>query len=202
MQETATMGSQRRRTPRSSKPVRDGRTRATRSAPPAGRRQLPILGAIVAGVAVVAIAAVLAVGALGGTATPSASAGTGAAGDGVVATGTVVQARGGHWTDITPDTLATMMGSKDLTLLNVKTPYIGEIEGTDLYIPYDQLVARASELPADRSARIVVYCRTGAESAIASQTLIDLGYTDIWDLDGGMSAWAASGRPIVQKARG
>jgi rhodanese-related sulfurtransferase len=116
--------------------------------------------------------------------------------------GTVVQANGGQWTDITPDTLASMLGHKDFTLLNVKTPYIGEIAGTDLYIPYTDVAARAADLPADKSARIVVYCRTGHESAIAAQTLIDLGYTNIENLAGGMTAWTASGRQLVDLKRG
>ena len=116
--------------------------------------------------------------------------------------GTVVQANGGHWTNITPDTLAGMLNAKDFTLLNVKTPYIGEIAGTDLYIPYTDLAARASQLPSNKSARIVVYCRSGNESAIAAQTLIDLGYTTIDNLDGGMNAWTSSGRQLVQLNRG
>ena len=115
--------------------------------------------------------------------------------------GTVVQANGGHWTNITPDTLASTLPAKDFTLLNVKTPYMGEIAGTDLYIPYNQLAARAAELPRDKSAKITVYCRSGNESAIAAQTLIDLGYTNINNLDGGMTAWTASGRQLVQLNR-
>jgi len=94
-----------------------------------------------------------------------------------------------------------MLEQKDFTLLNVRTPYSGEIEGTDLWIPYDQLAARASELPADKSAKIVVYCRTGSTSAIAAQTLLNLGYTNVWNLDGGMNAWTASGRTLVDKNR-
>jgi rhodanese-related sulfurtransferase len=115
--------------------------------------------------------------------------------------GTVVQGNGGTWTNISVDTLASKMQTKDFTLLNVKTPYIGEISGTDLYIPYTDIPARASELPADKSAPIVVYCRTGTESAIAAQELLDLGYTNIENLDGGMTAWTASGRSLVQVAR-
>ena len=115
--------------------------------------------------------------------------------------GVVVQGRGGHWTNVTPDQLAQMMARKDFTLVNVKTPYIGEIDGTDLYIPYDQLTARASALPSNKGARILVYCRSGAESAQAAQTLLDLGYTNVWNLDGGMNAWQASGRPIVTRNR-
>lgn len=115
--------------------------------------------------------------------------------------GTVVQGNGGSWTNITADRLSTEMKSKDFTLLNVKTPYIGEIKATDLYIPYDQLAGRAAELPSDKAAKIVVYCRTGRESAIASQTLLDLGYTNIENLDGGMEAWTASGRELVNLGR-
>jgi phage shock protein E len=119
----------------------------------------------------------------------------------VTSDGAVVQANGGTWTNITPDKLASMLDHKDFTLLNVKTPYIGEIAGTDLYVPYDQVAARAAELPTDKTAKIVVYCRSGHESAIAAQTLIDLGYTSIDNLDGGMTAWTDSGRSLVQLPR-
>ena len=119
----------------------------------------------------------------------------------VASDGTVIQARGGTWTNITPDKLASMLDRKDFTLLNVKTPYIGEIAGTDLYIPYDQVAARVAELPTDKTSKVVVYCRSGHESAIAAQSLVDLGYTNIDNLDGGMAAWIDSGRPLVQLPR-
>jgi Rhodanese-related sulfurtransferase len=115
--------------------------------------------------------------------------------------GTVVQASGGQWTNITPEKLASMLKQKDFALLNVKTPYSGEIAGTDLYIPYTDVAAHAAELPADKTAKIVVYCRSGHESAIAAQTLVDLGYKNIDNLDGGMAAWTASGGQLVQVAR-
>jgi phage shock protein E len=115
--------------------------------------------------------------------------------------GVVVQGTGGYWTNVTADQLNGMLTHKDFTLVNVKTPYIGEIDGTDLYIPYDQLAAKASALPANKGARILVYCRSGAESAMAAQTLLDLGYTNVWNLDGGMNAWQAPGRTLVQKNR-
>jgi len=146
-----------------------------------------VLGGIVAVVAIVAVGWVVATGA---PAKPAPAS-----------DGTVVQANGGSWTNITPDKLASMLSGKDFTLLNVKTPYSGEIAGTDLYIPYDQLTAHAAELPSDKTAKVVVYCRSGHESAIAAQTLIDLGYTRIDNLDGGMTAWTDSGRTLVQLPR-
>jgi rhodanese-related sulfurtransferase len=132
----------------------------------------------------------VALGGSGSKAAPSLSSGE-----------TIVPGQGGHWTNVTPDQLADMLTHKDFTLVNVKTPYIGEIDGTDLYIPYDQLSARASQLPADKSAKILVYCRSGVESAQAAQTLLNLGYTNVWNLDGGMNAWQSSGRTLVQKNR-
>ncbi len=107
----------------------------------------------------------------------------------------------GDYTNVTADRLADMLKNKDFTLVNVKTPYIGEIDGTDLYIPYDQLSARAAELPQTKSAKVLVYCRSGAESLEAVKTLLGMGYTNVWNLDGGMNAWTASGRTLVQKAR-
>ena len=156
-------------------------------------RRWVLLGSALA-VALIAVVA--------GWAILSGQPGTGGAATSGGPQGTVVQANGGHWTNITPDTLASMLAKKDFTLLNVKTPYIGEIAGTDLYVPYTDLAARATQLPADKGARIVVYCRSGNESAIAAQTLIDLGYTNIDNLDGGMNAWTASGRQLVQLNRG
>ena len=88
-----------------------------------------------------------------------------------------------------------------LSASNGKRPDRGEMAGTDLHIPSNPRAARAAELPKDKSAKITVYCRSGNESAIAAQTLIDLGYTNIDNLDGGMTAWTASGRQLVQLNR-
>ena len=180
---------------------RNGRTRATSSgsrrsrsiaADTSGRNSRRRLRIALAGGAVaVAVFAVLAVVVLSGFGSTPSSSGT--------AGQTVVQGRGGTWTNVTPDRLAQMLRNKDFTFVNVKTPYVGEIDGTDLFIPYNQLTARASDLPQSKSAKILVYCRSGAESAVASQTLLDLGYTNIWNLDGGMNAWQLSGRTLLNK---
>lgn len=159
------------------------------AAPSHNRLYLAIGGGILALVAVVAIGFV----ALGGTGSGSSS--------GLASGESIHQAAGGQWTNVTPDRLAQMLQTKDFTLLNVKTPYSGEISGTDLYIPYDQIPGRASELPSAKNAKILVYCRSGVESAQAAQSLLDLGYTNVWNLDGGMTAWQSSGRTLVNLNR-
>jgi rhodanese-related sulfurtransferase len=186
-------------------PATSGSAQAGFAAPTSTAGRLALLVVVLVLIAVVVIAADFVFGAIsGGTgsaapnSSPTATAAAPATSNQI---GVVVQGTGGHWTNVTADQLAGMLTHKDFTLVNVKTPYIGEIDGTDLYIPYDQLAAKASALPGDKGARILVYCRSGAESAIAAQTLLDLGYTNVWNLDGGMNAWQASGRTLVQKNR-
>ncbi|MGZ6341033.1 MAG: rhodanese-like domain-containing protein, partial [Candidatus Limnocylindrales bacterium] len=47
----------------------------------------------------------------------------------------------------------------------------------------------------------LVYCRSGNESRMAAQTLLDLGYGHVYDLAGGMVAWTASGRATIGLGR-
>jgi len=82
--------------------------------------------------------------------------------------------------------------------VNVFKGDMGEIEGTDLSIPYDQIADRLSELPSQRDSQIVLYCRSGGSSAIAAATLVGLGYTNVWNLDGGMTAWEEAGYPLLR----
>lgn len=91
----------------------------------------------------------------------------------------VVVEAAGSYTSVQPPALADMLKAKDFRLVNVHTPYMGEITGTDLWLPYDQIEQRLGELPADKTAKILVYCRSGAMSAIAAQTLLKLGYTNV-----------------------
>jgi rhodanese-related sulfurtransferase len=91
-----------------------------------------------------------------------------------------------------------LAGPKDFTLVNVHIPFEGDLPKTDLAIPYDQIAAHLGQLPG-RDAKIVVYCRSGRMSDIAARRLVELGYTRVYDLAGGMLAWEAGGRPLVQK---
>ena len=49
----------------------------------------------------------------------------------------------------------------------------------------------------DPSARTIVYCASGGRSALACDLLGQLGYADVANLDGGLKAWKAAGRPVV-----
>jgi phage shock protein E len=108
---------------------------------------------------------------------------------------------GGHYTDVSAAGLASMLARKGFPLINVHVPYEGEIAGTDLFLPFDQVGRSLGRLPADKSAKLVLYCRSGHMSAIAARTLVGLGYTNVWNLEGGMIAWEDAGHPVVHKKR-
>ena len=102
------------------------------------------------------------------------------------------------YVDISVAQLAGMMEDKDFTLVNVHIPYEGEIPETDLFIPYDEIQDRLDELPA-RDETIVLYCRSGGMSTTAAKVLVDEGYTNIMELDGGFNAWKTEGHELMDK---
>ena len=96
-----------------------------------------------------------------------------------------------------PDEFAAAIAEFDRLTINVHVPYEGDIAGTDLSIPFDQIIEQADRLPRDRGAAIAIYCRSGPMSATAAEALNTLGYTDVVELEGGMKAWQANGRPLI-----
>jgi rhodanese-related sulfurtransferase len=103
---------------------------------------------------------------------------------------------GGSYTRLSPTELKSMMRREDVVLVNTHIPFEGNIPGTDLSIPYNEIGGKAQHRLPDKEARIAVYCRSGTMSAEAARTLVRLGYTDVWDLGGGMRAWEKASFPL------
>lgn len=100
---------------------------------------------------------------------------------------------------ISSQDLQQMLQHKDFVLVNVHIPYEGEIAQTDAFIPFDQIAANLDKLPAAKTAKIVLYCRSGRMSEIAATTLAGLGYTHVDHLAGGMIGWEAAGQPLLHR---
>ncbi len=84
----------------------------------------------------------------------------------------------------------------NVPVVNVHIPYEGHIEGTDHFVPFDE-IGLWEGLPADLLAPIALYCRSGNMSAQAAQTLVDMGYEAVVDLEGGMNAWTEAGFELL-----
>ncbi len=85
----------------------------------------------------------------------------------------------------------------DVFLLDVREPdewSAGHPPGAH-HVPMMEIPSRAAEVPEDRD--VVVVCRVGARSAQVVAFLRQQGYGNVYNLDGGMYAWAAAGRPVV-----
>jgi len=100
---------------------------------------------------------------------------------------------------LTSSQLAAMLEKKDFFFVNVHTPYEGEIKNTDAFIAFDKVADNLDKLPKDKTARIVLYCRSGRMSEIAAQELVQLGFSQVSHLSGGMIDWKKSGYEVFEK---
>jgi phage shock protein E len=86
----------------------------------------------------------------------------------------------------------------DVTVVDVREPYeweSGHLPGARL-IPRGTLEDRSAEELPDRDRRIVVHCNAGNRGALAAKTLMEMGYTNVANLEGGLDAWRERGYEV------
>lgn len=96
----------------------------------------------------------------------------------------------------TADLRKMIANEKDMFILDVRNPEElvsgpAPLKNT-VNIPLPEIPNRFNELPRDKD--IVIVCRTGRRSAIAADSLIQQGFTRIYNLQGGMTAYRAEER--------
>ena len=94
---------------------------------------------------------------------------------------------------------ASNPGQKGFVLVDVRTPEEhndGFIPGTDFNIDFREIQGRHRELRANLDDHIVVYCQSGHRSNIAAETLMDLGYKYVYNVEGSMNAWEEAGYSV------
>lgn len=100
------------------------------------------------------------------------------------------QSSGRDYQDITPETLKQMISNEnDLVIVDVREKEEfaeGHIAGAQL-VPLSEFQSRVNELPKDK--KVVLVCLSGSRSSQAAAYLVQLGYNQVFNLDGGMSVW-------------
>lgn len=82
------------------------------------------------------------------------------------------------------------------TIVDVRTPMefrTGHIPGA-INIPLGQIEHRRNEIPA--ALPVVVVCATGNRSEFASKELTEIGYSTVYNLQGGTMYWRMHGLPV------
>ncbi|MCU0266377.1 MAG: rhodanese-like domain-containing protein [Actinomycetia bacterium] len=96
-------------------------------------------------------------------------------------------------------TTAEGLITKGVPVLDVRRPDefgAGHLEGAvNINLEDPAFAAQVSAL--DRTGPWVVYCRTGNRSATASAQMEALGFTQLYDMGGGITAWQDAGLPVT-----
>ena len=89
-----------------------------------------------------------------------------------------------------------------ITILDVREPnefVDGHLPGA-INIPRGMLEFKVADQPetSDPETELLVYCRSGARGALATETLMKLGYHNVKNLAGGFIAWQEAGGTVEQ----
>ena len=83
----------------------------------------------------------------------------------------------------------------EVQIVDVREQYefdAGRIDGA-IHIPLNPLMGGAGDEFLDKGRPVVVVCRSGNRSQVAAEVLIQQGYADISNVQGGMIAWRRAG---------
>lgn len=96
---------------------------------------------------------------------------------------------------------SSMDTTKNGLLLDVRTPEEfenGHLKGAiNIDFRGDNFKTQIQKL--DKHAPIFVYCHSGSRSGQATEMMKDLGFTNVFNLTGGISGWEAEGRPVTTR---
>ncbi len=76
--------------------------------------------------------------------------------------------------------------------------HIGEARN----VPAADLEAQAESLKKWRDRTVITYCDSGVNGAGAARTLAKLGFTQVFNLDGGLNAWIKDNLPVIKSSSG
>ncbi|MHA2247830.1 MAG: rhodanese-like domain-containing protein [Candidatus Hodarchaeales archaeon] len=104
------------------------------------------------------------------------------------------------YTDVTVSEAHTLIEkTSNLFILDVRTrdEYLaGHINNSHL-LPYLEIESNQHKIPQNKSSPLLVYCRSGRRSSIASNTLVELNYTQVFNMHEGFIKWNQANYPYI-----
>jgi rhodanese-related sulfurtransferase len=101
---------------------------------------------------------------------------------------------------VDPVEFSEVIAEPGVIILDVRTPEefnAGHIENAiNINVADSNFSSEVSKL--DKNATVAVYCRSANRSAVATKEMAELGFTDMYDMQGGIIDWEAAGGPVVQ----
>ena len=104
-------------------------------------------------------------------------------------------------TGLTPAGAIQLINNEDVTLLDVRESaetVNGKIAKA-VQIPVSSINQRIGELDKFKDKNIIVYCKNGSRAGIACRTLSKAGFENVFNLDGGITAWQEAHLPVSRK---
>jgi len=101
--------------------------------------------------------------------------------------------------DLSVSEFSSKVAEAGVITLDVRTPgefNEGHIEGA-LLVDFQSGNFENEIASLDKSKTYAVYCRSGNRSGQAVKVMSDAGFTDLYNLDGGVIDWASAGLPLV-----
>lgn len=98
-----------------------------------------------------------------------------------------------YLTMISAEELNQIMQNESIVLIDVHIPEQQHIKGTNLFIPYNEVERYQDKLPADKNTALYLYCEGGPMGNAAARSLYELGYRNLYNLEGGAKAWRQAG---------
>ena len=91
--------------------------------------------------------------------------------------------------------------NSELQVLDVRRPdeyKAGHLKGSRLVTWGEKDFEKQALAKLSKGKPVLVYCRSGRRSTAASEALAKLGFGKVHNLEGGITAWQAAGKPVVK----
>ncbi|HEX3912151.1 MAG TPA: rhodanese-like domain-containing protein [Steroidobacteraceae bacterium] len=106
---------------------------------------------------------------------------------------------------------AALSASQAVRMMNQGALVI-DLRGKELYdaghivdarnVPVAELESQAEQLKKWRDRNVITYCDTGSNGASAARSLVKLGFTKVFNLQGGLNAWVKDNLPLTKTGGG